>query len=102
LQEMATVPKNPPGRQLGFGAAQAAPGVGISVSKDEKDAHVKSNTAQSQEVRAGSKSRRAPAVLDRWFDAQLGRLYSDVATEPVPVEMLQLISKLKKPKQPGS
>ena len=36
------------------------------------------------------------------FDAQLGRLYSDVATEPVPVEMLQLISKLKKPKQSGS
>ncbi len=97
------MPKNPAGGQMGFGAAQVAPGVGISVSKDEKDAHVKSNTAQSQEPRSGSKAgRRAPAVLDRWFDAQLGRLYSDVATEPVPVEMLQLISKLKKPKQPGS
>lgn len=73
------------------------------VSKDEKDKHVKSNTAQSQEPNTGSKARRrAPAVLDRWFDAQLGRLYSDVAAEPVPVEMLQLISKLKKPKQQGS
>ncbi|HEX6118177.1 MAG TPA: hypothetical protein VFZ03_01925 [Dongiaceae bacterium] len=78
------------------------------MSKDEKDKHVKSNSMQSQELGSGPKSgtgptgRRAPAVLDRWFDAQLGRLYSDVAAEPVPVEMLHLISKLKKPKQSGS
>jgi hypothetical protein len=73
------------------------------VGKDEKDKSVKSNTMQSQEPQvATSKGRRAPAVLDRWFDAQLGRLYSDVAAEPVPVEMLQLISKLRKPKQSGS
>ena len=99
---MGTVPKNPPGGQLGLGAAPAAPGMG-RVSRDEKDKHVKSNTAQSQEPKTGSKpGRRAPAVLDRWFDAQLGRLYSDVAAEPVPVEMLQLIGKLKKPKQKDS
>jgi hypothetical protein len=73
------------------------------VGKDENDKSVKSNTMQSQEPQvADKKGRRAPAVLDRWFDAQLGRLYSDVAAEPVPVEMLQLISKLRKPKQPGS
>jgi hypothetical protein len=73
------------------------------VGKDEKDRHVKSNIMQSQEPQvATKKGGRAPAVLDRWFDAQLGRLYSDVAGEPVPVEMLQLISKLRKPKQPGS
>ena len=87
---------------IGFGAAQFAPGVG-TVGKGEKDKDVKSNTMQSQEPQVPTKKgRRAPAVLDRWFDAQLGRLYSDVAGEPVPVEMLQLISKLKKPKQPGS
>jgi hypothetical protein len=73
-----------------------------NVSKDEKDKHVKSNSMQSQELGTGRTGRRAPAVLDRWFDAQLGRLYSDVAAEPVPVEMLHLISKLKKPKQSGS
>ena len=73
------------------------------MSKDEEDKDVKSSSMQSQEYRTGPKShRRAPAVLDRWFDAQLGRLYSDVASEPVPVEMLQLISKLKKQKQSGS
>jgi hypothetical protein len=75
------------------------------VNKDEKDEEtraVKQSMAQTQQSSPGARSgRRAPAVLDRWFDAQLGRLYSDVATEPVPVEMLQLISKLKKPKKPG-
>jgi hypothetical protein len=89
-----------PGKRSGFGTAQYAPGAG-TVS-DDKDNDVKSNVIASQESQSAKSGRRAPAVLDRWFDAQLGRLYSDVATEPVPVEMLQLISKLKKPKQPGS
>ena len=70
---------------------------------NDKDKDVKSDVIASQEPQSRkSGERRAPAVLDRWFDAQLGRLYSDVAAEPVPVEMLQLISKLKKPKQSGS
>lgn len=69
------------------------------MSKDEKDKGVKNEVIASQDSQArAKKGRRAPAVLDRWFDAQLGRLYADVASEPVPVEMLQLISKLKKPK----
>ena len=76
------------------------------MKKDEKEAEakaVKNTMAHAQEPSSpgSGTGRRAPAVLDRWFDAQLGRLYSDVATEPVPVEMLQLISKLKKPKKPG-
>jgi hypothetical protein len=89
-----------PGKRSGFGRAQYAPGA--DTVSDDKDNDVKSNVIESQESQSAKSGRRAPAVLDRWFDAQLGRLYSDVATEPVPVEMLQLISKLKKPKQPGS
>lgn len=85
-----------------MGTAQFASGV-VAVSKDEKDRTVKSDVITPENTRTSAqKDRRAPAVLDRWFDAQLGRLYADVASEPVPVEMLQLISKLKKPKQPGS
>ena len=98
---MGSASKNSPGKHIGFGTAQYAPGAG-TVSSD-KDKDVKSDVIPSQESSSRkSGGRRAPAVLDRWFDAQLGRLYSDVAAEPVPVEMLQLISKLKKPKQSGS
>jgi hypothetical protein len=98
---MGSASKNSPGKHIGFGTAPYAPGAG-TVS-DEENKNVKSNVIASQEsLSRKSGQRRAPAVLDRWFDAQLGRLYSDVAAEPVPVEMLQLISKLKKPKQSGS
>jgi len=99
---MATASRKSPGKHSSFGRAQYASGVG-EVSKDEKDKSVKSDVISSQDPQARAKrGHRAPAVLDRWFDAQLGRLYADVASEPVPVEMLQLISKLKKPKQSGS
>jgi hypothetical protein len=96
---MGSETKNSPGKHIGFGTVHYAPGAG-TVSND-KDNDVKSEVTASQESQKDGQ-RRAPAVLDRWFDAQLGRLYSDVAAEPVPVEMLQLISKLKKTKQPGS
>jgi hypothetical protein len=96
---MGSETKNSPGKHIGFGTVHYAPGAG-TLSND-KDNDVKSEVTASQESQKDGQ-RRAPAVLDRWFDAQLGRLYSDVAAEPVPVEMLQLISKLKKPKQPGS
>jgi hypothetical protein len=98
---MGSATKNSPGKHIGFGTAHYAPGAG-TVSSD-KDKDVKSDVIASQESPSRKSGKgRAPAVLDRWFDAQLGRLYSDVAAEPVPVEMLQLISKLKKPKQSGS
>ena len=96
---MGSETKNSPGKHIGFGTVHYALGAG-TVSND-KDNDVKSEVTASQESQKDGQ-RRAPAVLDRWFDAQLGRLYSDVAAEPVPVEMLQLISKLKKTKQPGS
>lgn len=99
---MATASRKNPGDQSEYGAAHHASGVrSVSNDDNDNDKGVKSNVIapQSSPTRAG---RRAPAVLDRWFDAQLGRLYADVASEPVPVEMLQLIAKLKKPKQSGS
>jgi hypothetical protein len=94
--------KKTPGGQGPLGTARVVSGV-VAVSKDEKDGSVKSDVITPDDAQtAAKKDRRAPAVLDRWFDAQLGRLYADVASEPVPVEMLHLISKLKKPKQSGS
>lgn len=97
---MATASRKSPGKHGGLGAAPYASGVG-PVSRNE-DKRVKSEVISSQDSPTHGKKGRAPAVLDRWFDAQLGRMYADVASEPVPVEMLQLIAKLKKPRQPGS
>jgi hypothetical protein len=41
---------------------------------------------------------KAPPVQDRWFDTQLSRMYADLASEPVPKEMLGLLEKLKSKK----
>jgi hypothetical protein len=35
------------------------------------------------------------AATDRWFRQQLRKLYDDVASEPVPDEFLQILSRLK-------
>ena len=36
-----------------------------------------------------------PATVDRWFDRQLNQLYSEVISEPLPKEFLELIDKLR-------
>jgi hypothetical protein len=36
-----------------------------------------------------------PATIDRWFDRQLNQLYSDVVSEPLPKDFLELIDKLR-------
>lgn len=63
------------------------------------------NTAQSQD--AGRPQQRDmtdkmeqlrkqdPATVDRWFDRQLNQLYSEVISEPLPKEFLELIDKLR-------
>lgn len=35
------------------------------------------------------------ATADRWFDRQLNQLYSEVISEPLPKEFLELIDKLR-------
>ena len=44
---------------------------------------------------AGAKA-KAPPAQDRWFDTQLSRMYSDLAADPLPKEMMALLDKLKK------
>jgi hypothetical protein len=36
-----------------------------------------------------------PASDDRWFDRQLSHLYSEVISEPLPKEFLELIDELR-------
>ena len=40
---------------------------------------------------------KAPPAQDRWFDTQLSRMYADLASDPLPKDMLALIEQLKKP-----
>ncbi len=39
-----------------------------------------------------------PAQLDRWFDSQLMQMYSEVVSEPLPREFLELLDKLREKK----
>jgi Anti-sigma factor NepR len=40
-------------------------------------------------------NRQDPASDDRWFDRQLNHLYSEVISEPLPKEFLELIDELR-------
>jgi hypothetical protein len=40
-------------------------------------------------------NKRDPATAERWFDRQLYQLYSDVISEPLPKDFLELIDKLR-------
>jgi hypothetical protein len=42
-----------------------------------------------------TQNRQDTAMVDRWFDRQLNQLYSDVISEPLPKEFLELIDKLR-------
>jgi hypothetical protein len=36
-----------------------------------------------------------PATIDRWFDRQLNQLYSEVISEPLPKDIVELLDKLR-------
>ena len=42
-----------------------------------------------------SPSFQSPAQLDSWFDAQLMQVYSEVVSEPLPKEFVDLLQKLR-------
>ena len=48
----------------------------------------------------GTQNRQDTAMVDRWFDRQLNQLYSDVISEPLPKEFLELIDKLREKSEP--
>ena len=84
----------------------AAPKGGLSGRDwmiEKKDQSVKARTEKqasegAMDIPQDSKvnpSVKAPPVQDRWFDTQLSRMYADLASEPVPKDMLSLLDKLK-------
>jgi hypothetical protein len=71
---------------------------------EDKDNQTKADMTEQSKSRTDTRAaqpaakdrpRKAPPTQDRWFDIQLGRMYSDLAAEPVPSEMMALINKLK-------
>lgn len=70
---------------------------------DKKDESMKARPEKqasegAMDIPQGSKvnpNAKAPPVQDRWFDTQLSRMYADLASEPLPKEMMALLDKLK-------
>jgi hypothetical protein len=57
-----------------------------------------SETKPQQPADRGFADFGTPAQLDRWFDAQLMQMYSEVVSEPLPKEFLELLDKLREKK----
>ncbi len=68
--------------------------VGV-VGREEKDKQVDADPNGA----AGASRATAPKTLDRWFDAELNRLYVDVVNEPLPDDLARLVAQLKAQKQ---
>lgn len=64
--------------------------------RDKKATEQEMTLHQPQQLRNGTvPSFQSPAQLDSWFDAQLMQVYSEVVSEPLPREFLDLLQKLK-------
>ena len=55
--------------------------------------------AEDAAVSGASKKAGAPEKVDPWFDTQLMQLYSEIAEEPIPEDLLELVKKLQPPNQ---
>jgi len=71
--------------------------------KDENAPETARRPGEDKKAEPMMENKTAPAsdTIDRWFDAQLGRLYGEVADEPLPRELLDLIEKLKAKRPQG-
>jgi len=59
-------------------------------SRDASHPQQRNVTGQMDQLR-----KQDPATVERWFDRQLNQLYSEVISEPLPKEFLELIDKLR-------
>ena len=70
-----------------------------TVGSDQKKAVLPTSTSCTQQNEKTDKMdqfrKQDPATIDRWFDRQLNQLYSDVISEPLPKDFLELIDKLR-------
>jgi hypothetical protein len=83
------------------GADKTIPGAQLDVKRDNRsrDSEPKTTTINRRQeksrVTKDMDNRQDTAMVDRWFDRQLNQLYSDVISEPLPKEFVELIEKLR-------
>lgn len=66
------------------------------VSSKQKDQVLGNDSKGAEDKRAGAhRSAKPPKGVDRWFDAELNKLYVEVVNEPLPADLERLVSQLK-------
>ena len=94
------------GAQIGAGLEMAGNEKSSSGGTDPKtagsgqEAAVQPNSAERPQQsdmtdKMDESNKQGPAMVDRWFDRQLNQLYSEVVSEPLPKDFLELIDKLR-------
>lgn len=72
----------------------AAPGRGKGATETKMTLQ-RTQHAPKDASKGGLPKFQSPAQLDSWFDAQLMQVYSEVVSEPLPKEFVDLLQKLK-------
>ncbi len=72
---------------------------GVASERDKSATETEMILQRSQQAADGGLSKfQSPAQLDSWFDAQLMQVYSEVVSEPLPKEFIDLLQKLREKK----
>ncbi|MGE0119063.1 MAG: NepR family anti-sigma factor [Dongiaceae bacterium] len=74
------------------GNAELLPRDGDAADASSADPHQQKNRMTKSKKKTGE---QRDVAVERWFDRQLNQLYSDVISEPLPKEFLELIEKLR-------
>jgi hypothetical protein len=94
------------GRHIGAGPEKmagdeksSADGTDPKTTGSDQQAAIQPGTAKRPQhndmIDKMDESNKQGPMVDRWFDRQLNQLYSEVVSEPLPKEFLELIDKLR-------
>jgi len=68
----------------------------VAPDRDKNATELDMTLQQRRQLSNGSHPNfESPAQLESWFDAQLMQVYSEVVSEPLPKEFVELLQKLR-------
>jgi hypothetical protein len=68
----------------------------VAPDRDKRATELDTTLQQPRQLSNGSQPNfESPAQLESWFDAQLMQVYSEVVSEPLPKEFVELLQKLR-------